>query len=159
MPVRPAVEADTDQMVNLSEAFRMRLASYSPVFWHVASDAREKQTTWFKLLIGLGDTVAIVNESRGQVTGFIIGRLTPAPPVYAPGGPVCLIDDFCVEHESAWSTTGAALLAAVEAEAKRRGAPLSVVVCAHLDGAKRAFLAAQGFATTSEWHVRPLSSS
>jgi len=156
MSIRLALDADVEQMVKMSEAFRKRLATYSPVFWRPAAESAEKQAVWLKLLVGLADTVAMVEERDGRVTGFIIGRFTPAPPVYAPGNAICLVDDFCVEPETAWATTGTALLAAVEAEAKQRGAPLSVVICAHLDAAKRDFLAAHGFVTTSEWHVRSL---
>ena len=50
----------------------------------------------------------------------------------------------------------AALLEAVEANARERGAVLSVVICPHLAAEKRSFLAERGFEVTSEWHVRNL---
>ena len=156
MAVRDAVASDVEGMVQLSEAFRGRLASYSPVFWRQASDALNRQTAWFTMLLPLDDTIALVDEEQRRLSGFVIGRLTAAPPVYAPGGPVCVVDDFCVAAETDWPTVGLALLAAVEARARARGAPLSVVVCAHRDEPKRTFLAAHGFATTTEWHVRAL---
>ena len=143
-------------MVRLSETFRERLASYSPIFWCKAKDSFERQVAWFNVLLGLDDTIALVDDEAGVVQGFAIGRLTPAPPVYAPGGPVCLIDDFCVADDAAWSTIGAGLLREIETHAKQRGAVLSVVICAHLDAKKRELLARLQFAVTSEWHVRGL---
>ena len=80
----------------------------------------------------------------------------PAPPVYAPPGPISLIDDFCVVHDDAWGTVGHALLDGIERAAKDRGAVLSVVICPHQGGAKRAFLGRLGFEPTSEWHVRSI---
>jgi GNAT superfamily N-acetyltransferase len=80
--------------------------------------------------------------------------MTAAPPVYAPGAPICLIDDFCVDPANAWASIGGALLDAAIEEGRRRGAPLTSIVAAHLDAPKRAFLASRGFAVTSEWHVR-----
>lgn len=157
MGVRDAEEADVAAMVALSERFRRRLAGWSPVFWRMAGDAQPKQTLYFRFLLAQADTFALVHESEagaGDVGGFVIARMTPAPPVYAPGAPICLIDDFCVEPAEAWPRVGGALLDAAIAEGRRRGAPLTSIVAAHLDAPKRTFLAARGFAVTSEWHVR-----
>ena len=156
MGVRDAVVADIEPMVRLSEEFRSRLATYSPTFWRKAEGSFEKHTAWLSMLLPLDDTIAMVYDHRNLLRGFAIARLTAAPPIFAPGGPVCLVDDFCVAQEADWPTVGLALLAAVEARAQSRGAPLSVVICAHLDARKREFLAARGFAPTSEWHVRTL---
>jgi hypothetical protein len=76
--------------------------------------------------------------------------------VYDPGGPVLLVDDFATREPEGWATVGAALLAAVTAEARARGALLAVVICGHLDRPKRALLAGAGFAVASEWHTRAL---
>lgn len=155
MTVRTALEGDLLAMVALSERFRARLADYSPVFWRKAPDAAAKQTLWFRFLLTQSDTFAFAHAAPdGAIDGFLIARMTAAPPVFAPGAPICLIDDFCVEPAAAWPTTGAALLDAAVAEGARRGAPVTSVITAHLDAPKRAFLAARGFAPTSEWHVR-----
>jgi GNAT superfamily N-acetyltransferase len=157
MPVRAACDADLAAMVSLSAASRRRLAQYSPVFWRAAADADARQRAWFQFLLGQPETIALVFADGEQIDGFALARLTAAPPVYAPGGPVSVLDDFCLTDDAAWPTVGAALLDAVEAAARQRGAPLTVVVCAHLDADKRAWLAARGFALTSEWWVRLLS--
>jgi GNAT superfamily N-acetyltransferase len=154
--VRPAVSEDIAAMVGLSEQFRRRLAAFSPVFWRMAPDAQEKQGRWFRFLLTQADTFALVHaaDSAGSIGGFLVARMTAAPPVYAPGAPICLIDDFCVEPAEAWPDVGGALLGAAIAEGQRRGAPLTAIVAAHLDAPKRAFLVSRGFAVTSEWHVR-----
>jgi hypothetical protein len=82
--------------------------------------------------------VAIPSET---LVGFIIGSLVPAPAVYAPGGPTCTVDDFTVVQAALWAKVGVNLVHAVENEAGQRGASQLVVVCAHLDEAKRAALA------------------
>jgi hypothetical protein len=91
----------------------------------------------------------------GQLTGFLIAVLLPAPPVYDPdpGGLTCQIDDFTVSHEEKWATTGAALLRAGLAEAAQRGAVQAVVVTAHLDHAKRQALRSCGLEVALEWRV------
>lgn len=156
MPIRAAAPADVAAMVGLSERLRRRLATYSPVFWRMAPDAQAKQALWFRFLLTQADTFAFVHEREreGGLDGFLVARGTAAPPVYAPGAPICLIDDFCVAEPGDWASVGAALLDAAIAEGKRRGAPLTSVIAAYLDAPKRAFLAARGFAVTSEWHVR-----
>ena len=49
----------------------------------------EKQTPFFEHLIRQDTSLVFVAEQDGRISAFINGRLTP--PVYAPGGPVCLI--------------------------------------------------------------------
>ena len=96
-------------------------------------------------------------EQAKDIQGFLIASVVNAPPVYAPGGPVCMIDDFAVNPRSEWQTIGAALLAEAQTRSQARGAVLSVVVCGHLDEPKRAMLHGLGFAVASEWYVSPLS--
>jgi hypothetical protein len=78
---------------------------------------------------------------RVQGTGFA-GRLGPAPPVYAPGGPVLLADDL----------PGRASLAAVEAGAAAAGAVL-VIVPAAPGAADEQQLAQRGWTVASQWHL------
>ena len=81
--------------------------------------------------------ITIVASSDQKLAGFLIGQLVQAPPVYAPGGPTCAVDDFTVGHPAFWATIGVALLHAVEDAALKRGATQIVVVCGHLDEGKR----------------------
>lgn len=156
MKIREGRLSDVEEMVRLSEAFRESLAAYSPTFWRKAEDSFERQAAFFRALIPLEDTFVLVAEDKSEMVGFIIGRLQEAPPVYAPGGPVCLIDDFCVASDAEWSTVGSPLLAEVEQWARRQGAVLSVVICPERGDAKRGFLAEERFEPTSGWHVRDL---
>jgi GNAT superfamily N-acetyltransferase len=103
------------------------------------------------------DVMALVAQTGDGLAGFIIGVLTTAPPVYIPGGAVCMVDDLAVAPPAEWQAVGSALLAAMAQEAQARGAILMVVVCAQRDQAKRALLQEAGRAVASEWHVGALS--
>ena len=156
MNIRTAQETDIRGMVAIAETKRVEYEGYSPVFWRKASDSAPTQELFFPRLLASADVIALVAEEGDALSGFIIGAITIAPPVYNPGGPVCIVDDFAVAKPQDWVTVGAALLAAVEREAKVRGAVLSVVVCPQRDEAKRAMLQKAGAAVASEWHVKPL---
>lgn len=156
MRVRAAETRDVEPMVRLSEAFRTSLVAHSPTLWRKADDSSDKQLAWFRILLPLDDTLAFVADSGTELRGFAIGRLQAAPPVYAPGGPVCLIDDFCVASDAEWRSVGSELLDAVEQVARSRGAVLSIAICPHLAAAKRSLLGDLGFGVAAEWHVRDL---
>ena len=143
-------------MVRLSEIFRKSLSTFSPILWRMAEGSFESQAAFFRRLLSFEDTIAIVAERDSELEGFVIGRLQEAPPVYDPGGPVLLIDDFCVASEAEWPTVAPQLLEAVEQRARSQGAVLSVVICPRRGAAKRRFLDEQGFDVTSEWHIRAL---
>lgn len=156
MDIRTAQETDIPRMVAIAETKRVEYEGYSPIFWRKAPDSAAKQELFLQRLITRGDVIALVAETETALSGFIIGTLTSAPPVYNPGGPVCMVDDFAVAHSQEWESVGAALLTAVERTAKERGAVLSIVVCAQRDQAKRSLLHKAGSAVASEWHVKPL---
>jgi GNAT superfamily N-acetyltransferase len=101
------------------------------------------------------NAIVLVYENAGVVRDFIIAILIEAPPVYAPGGKTCLIDDFAVT-ESDWDKAGRALMDEAHEVARAAGAIQAVVVCGHLDEAKRAFLDSQGLSIASEWFVKNL---
>lgn len=156
MSIRMATVDDVSRMVELSDLKRTQYAQYSPVFWRKAASASEAQALFFKTQLEKKNNIALVYEESGRVEGFVIASLTTAPPVYDPGGPVCVVDDFVVSAAERWHTAGVALLAEVKRQAKARGAVLSVVVCGHLDEPKRAMLRTSGFSIASEWYVNPI---
>jgi hypothetical protein len=156
MDIRTAKETDIRRMVAIAETKRVEYEGYSPLFWRKAPDSSPKQTVFFQRLLTSPDAIALVAEKEDTLSGFIISTLTTPPPVYNPGGPVCIVDDFAVANPQDWDSIGAELLAAVEHEAKARGAVLSVVVCPQRDEAKRTMLQKVGAAVASEWHVKPL---
>lgn len=156
MNIRRATEADIPRMVAIAEVKRVEYEGYSPVFWRKAPDSSPKQELFFQRVLAGTDVIALVAEIEDSLLGFIIGAVVTAPPVYNPGGLVCIVDDFAVADPTGWDSVGAALLAAMEQEAKARGAVLSVVVCAQRDRAKREALQRAGLTVASEWHVKPL---
>ena len=156
MHIRHAREADIPHMVAIAETKRVEYEGYAPVFWRKAPDASPKQERYLQSLLTGTDVIALVAQGRDSLAGFAIGALTTAPPVYNPGGPVCIVDDFAVATPEAWHIVGGALLAAMSHEAQVRGAVLMVVVCAQRDHAKRALLQEAGCSVASEWHVKPL---
>ena len=158
MSIRTARETDIPLMVAMAETKRIEYEGYSPVFWRKAPDSSPKQELFFQRLLTSSDVIALVAEVEDILLGFIIGTVTTAPPIYNPGDLVCIIDDFAVAKPQEWDSVGAELLAAVEREAKARGAVLSVVVCPQRDQTKRTMLQKAGAAVASEWYVKPLES-
>ncbi|HEX8094593.1 N-acetyltransferase [Jatrophihabitans sp.] len=155
--IRAAEPQDLGAMLELAEARRREYATYQPIFWRPAPDAPARQRPYLAGLLGEHDVVARVAVTD-TVVGFAIGRLTPAPPVYDPGGPTCLIDDFTVTAPDSWPTVGLDLLRAVSDAARERGAVQVVVITAFEDIAKRSALQAAGLDIASEWWTRPLNS-
>jgi GNAT superfamily N-acetyltransferase len=154
--IRPATKADVPAILDLAEAKREEYQRYQPTFWRKAGDSRAKHGAYLETLVESERVIGRVHETEGVVDGFVFASLLAAPPVYDPGGPVCLVDDFATRDAADWSRFGAALLADAVAEAKRRGAVLAVVIAGHLDEPKRAMLAEAGYSIASEWHVRGL---
>jgi hypothetical protein len=143
-------------ILDLAEAKREEYQRYQPTFWRKAGDSRERQRPFLERLVSDENVIAFVYEVSGMINAFIIGSIMSAPPVHDPGGPVCLIDDFATVDDATCESAGAALLEAVTAEARRRGAVLCVVIAGRLDRAKREMLAAAGYTVASEWHTRAL---
>lgn len=156
MSIRPATENDVDRMVELSDLKRTQYAEYSPVFWHKVAEANPMQVKFFHTQLSRDSNIVLVAEENGQREGFVIASIINAPPVYNPGGLMCMIDDFAVSSPELWPTTGQALLREATQQAKIRGAVLSVTVCGHLDEVKRSMLKENGSTIASEWYVHPL---
>ena len=156
MTIRPATQADIQQMVVLSEQKRTQYEQVAPTFWRKAADASECQARFFETLLGREQVIALAHETGGRVDGFVIAAIRDAPPVYDPGTAICTIDDFCVMAPEGWATIGVKLLQVARQVAKDRGAELAVVVCGAQDEPKRSMLRQAGFAVASEWYVNPL---
>ena len=69
-------------MTSAAVGRREQYAEYQPVFWHPAADARERRRAYFDRLIADDKVITLVSEEGGEVTGFLIATLVPAPPVY-----------------------------------------------------------------------------
>ena len=154
--IRKAEPEDLEKIVDLCEQKRIEYEGYSPYFWRKAPDSSDRQLEYFQTLIRDPDVFFLVEEYDLKLLGFVIGAIITAPPVYAPGGKCCIIDDFNIASSAAWETNGRALLEAVKAEARKRQAVLIIVVCANKDSPKRQLLSNAGLSVSSEWHVAPL---
>lgn len=152
MTIRLATPADLPAIVALTEHRRSQYQAYQPTFWCTAPNAAEAQGAFFQTLFDRADHHFLVHASSSGVDGFLIARLVPSPPVYAPGGPTCSIDDFVAP----WPLPGSELLDAAIAWAKEQGAAQVVVVTAQKDELKRAMLAECGLTVASEWWTKPI---
>jgi hypothetical protein len=154
MHVRRAVEDDIPQKVELAAERRRLYETYQPTFWGSSPNARSAQTAFFKTLVpNTSNAIVLVCENASVFRGFIIAQLIEAPPVYAPGGKTCVIDDFAVTQND-WNEAGRALLGEAQCLARAAGAVQGLVVCGHLDEAKRNFLRSDGLSIASEWFVK-----
>jgi len=153
--IRQALSTDIPAMLQLAAAKRQEYEGYAATFWRRAEDATEKQSGFFEFQLTRPNTMCLVSEEAGEIDGFLIAGIVPAPPVYDPGSLVCTIDDFTVEDPTLWVTTGKQLLAEARSLARAQGANLTVVVCGQLDEPKREMLQAEGLYVASEWFVSP----
>ena len=157
VPIRKAEIGDLAGIATLSSLKRKQYEQYQPVFHKEAGGAVELQTNYLKDVLSKDHVIALVHEEAGvPIDGFIIGSLVKAPPVYDPGGKICVVDDFMVSDPILWDTTGKELLGRVLAWAGEKGSVLANVVCGPRDAPKKEFLAGNGFGVATEWHVKAL---
>ncbi len=158
--IRVATQDDVDVIADLVQEKRLQYETYQPIFWRVSPSARESHLGFLaKVLANSEHTIALVwQEPTETVDGFIIATMHVAPPVYEPRGPTCMVDDYWVRGGKHWETIGQALLdeVCVRAQAKF-GAVQVLVVCGHLDTAKRTMLHDNGLEIASEWYVKGLT--
>lgn len=149
-----AGDADIDSMNVLSKQKRLAHEKAQPQFWKWAGDSGEEiQKTWFRGLISDDNHICLVAKNSNEILGFIIGKIVSAPEVYAPGGQILMIDDFCVQSGNLWQSIGLELIKAVKAAAKTKGSAQVLVVCGAHDHQKHKFLTEQKLSIASEWFV------
>jgi GNAT superfamily N-acetyltransferase len=147
---------DLEEVLQIAAARRQQYVGYQPQFWRPAHDAVDRQREFFASLLADDDTFLAVARDGGKVYGFALARMVDAPPVYDPGGPSCVVDDFAVADPADWSNVGPMLLDAVRTWGADHGATQLVVVVAQLDGAQRAVLEESRLTIASEWWVGAL---
>jgi Acetyltransferase (GNAT) family len=158
-PTRPATQDDVGAVAALAALRRQDCELQQPRFWRQAEDALAQHSSYLHQLVGDHEHIFLVTEDDTHLIGFAIGRLVAAPPVYDPGGPTCLIDDFAVESPDAWELAGLALLRDVSRVARDRGAVQVVVVAARHDEPKRRALTEAGLTPASEWWLGTIASA
>jgi GNAT superfamily N-acetyltransferase len=156
MIIRPAVFDDIPTMVALVEARRDVLASYQPVMWGRSHQSAAMSTGWFSSLINQDTTIARMAVDAEGAAGFYIGVIQQPPPVYAPGGTVCLIDDMAVVDGARGDRAGEMLLDAAAKDARAKGAVLMVAISAVADERHNALLRSRNMSPASYWWSQPL---
>ena len=152
-----ATLSDLPAMVRLAAKKRGEHEPHSKVFWKIAPDAEEKHRHFLAAQIADDTSICLVHRAADDIDGFLVAKIVTPPPVYAPGGKACVIDDFALERPELWSSVGLALKGEAEKRARAAGAVVSVVVCGHHDRVKREALLASGAVLTSEWFVSELT--
>ena len=156
--VRKGGQSDVLAMADLLTRQRERYEKFAPMFWRLAEDHRGKTRQFLRWKILDPASVVLVCEANSSIEGFLIAAPVETPPVYDPGGPTVLVDDFCLDAGGDWDTTGRALLRELRAIAAERSWHQLVAVCAVEDTPKRRFLEAAGLLPTSIWAAASFSS-
>jgi len=148
----PATTQDIREMVALSYQKRRDYEKAQPQFWQYAEGAEKIQDDWFRELLGKDDHIILVAKSEQKIIGFIIGRITPCPEVYA-AGLTLMIDDFCVSSLDLWESVGKKLIEEIKISSKKKEAQQILIVCGAHDKPKREFLKNTNLSIASEWYV------
>lgn len=156
MSIRQATAADVPRILALLQQRRETYQRYSPIFWNIAERAVEKHDAFIRRLVHDEDVLTIVHEDHGRVDGVLLATTMDAPPVYDPGGKVCMIDDYVVESPELWRQVGTRLLEHCRDWARAQGCVLQIIVCAQKDVPKAAMLKGMGAEVASEWYVRDI---
>jgi len=156
MDVRRATASDLEAVVAIVESQRRQYQKYQPTFWLKAADSAATTGTFFGKLLAEPQTCFLVATEGGQILGVLIARPFQAPPVYAPGGDIYLIDDFAVVEPRHWLAVGEALLSHASTLLHEHGAAQIVAVCADRDLAKAEVLRRSDLTIASNWWTKPL---
>lgn len=156
MPIRDATVADVPRISALLQQRREIYQSYSPIFWNIADGAAEKQMPFLQSLVENADIFTIVHENGEHVNGVLFASTMNAPPVYDPGGKVCMIDDYMVEAPELWPDVGHRLLEHCRDWAQGQGCVLQIIVCGQKDVPKATMLKGVGAEVASEWYVKAI---
>jgi hypothetical protein len=155
--VTDATPDDVADIAALADVRREAYEAAQPQFWRRAPDAVDRHVPWLRAQVEDPDVISLVVRSAGSLDGFALASVVGPPPVYDPGGPTGVVDDFAVADPSSWPTVGRDLLAEVRRRLLARGAAQVVVVCGRHDAAKREALLAAGLTVASEWFVGPVT--
>ena len=158
LSVRKGKQGDVVAMADLLTRQRERYEKFAPVVWRLTKDHRGKTRQFLRWKILDPRSVVLVCEKDSSIEGFLIAALVQTPPVYNPGGPTAMVDDFCIGEGGDWDTTGRALLRELRVIAGERSWHQVVAVCAFEDTPKRRFLEKAGLLSTSIWAAASFSS-
>jgi GNAT superfamily N-acetyltransferase len=151
LTIRAAASEDVPGCATMVETARVRLEGFEPRLWRRAAGAAAATQAFFARLIDDPQALFLVAMDKSALVGFLIARVQPAPPVYDPGGPTALIDDFCVAAPARWADVGARLLTEARTRLKVRGIAQIIVVSPEREAGKMAMLKASGLSLASTW--------
>jgi Acetyltransferase (GNAT) family len=151
LQIRRAESIDVPQMVALIEDTRRIYQGYQPVFWRKAENSAELSDSFFKMMVNDQSWFVFAAFEGESLKGFISAREVPVPPVYVPGGPTVVIDDFTVREAAGWELIGRQLLDYFVGFAQQRNWRQIIVICADLDTSKSAMLRSAGLTIASNW--------
>lgn len=155
--LRPATLPDVERMIHLAEQEFHRMESHRDPFYATGPNLAEEFRTELKREIESAQPIAFVMEEAGQIKGFVVGQVVSAPPVYNPGGKVCLVDFLCVAKPQDWSSVGRLLAQAAEIHTSLLGGILVRVECRRTDDLKRKALLKLGYSVASDWLYRDIN--
>jgi hypothetical protein len=143
-------------MTKLIERRREQYEAVQPVFWkRAAGSAATTRRFYTWLLLFARRTLALVAVDNADLLGFLIARPGRTPPVYNPGGPTAIIDDFCVARQEDWMLVGGELLMHVRMFGRKAGWSQIVVVCGAEDQPKAALLRSTDLSVVTHWWRGP----
>lgn len=102
--IRRATEADLDRIVSLTEAYRLRLAEWSPTWWRPSAAAGDLHPFWLAHLLGGDGPILRVAVDASDVVACAVSM---------PQQEQWFIDDVAVEGDGPWLEGGIALLRAI----------------------------------------------
>lgn len=152
MPIRPANEDDLPWIMSLCELGRIQKNTLHPIDYQNPADyCRRRQAELAKLLAN-PQSICLIRDRYSEPIAFLIAQMLNAPPVYAPGGPVCFVDEFEVVRPQDLAVSGSQLLEECRRIARQRGAVLQRVISTAGDLDREEFLLSAGFTIASTWY-------
>lgn len=155
MALRAATLNDLGWIMSLCELDRIQKNSLHPIDYRNPSEYCDSRRPAIERLLTDPGSICLVREHSGTPQAYLLASLVNAPPVYAPGGPVCLVEEFEVVRPQDLETAGAQLLDECRRLALSRGAVLQRVIGAAGDTLRESFLLRQSFNIASEWYYGP----
>jgi hypothetical protein len=148
---RVLVADDVPWVADTMAVRRALYATFSPVFWRPATNARDVHAVYLASCVASDRYCGYRTEA-----GFILGELQDeARPPWWSDVPLAFVDDFAVTSDDRWHTDGLRLLQATWRNLADRGADTMRIVTARRDTPKVEMLESSGLELGESWWVRP----
>ena len=151
MIARDARWSDLHRLLALIEQRRRQLETFNPHFWRPSPRAAARTRLFYRWLLLSGRGTILLAEDGERIVACLIARRVKPPPVYAPGGPTILVDDYCVAAPDLWSSAGTLLLETLITRGRQRGWAQMIVAAPACDQVELDLLRRGGFVHSSSW--------